>query len=68
VALATAFGIRALRVQNPDEVEAAVASARAFAGPVLIDFEMAAEQNIFPMMPPGVGLSDLLEENADLDA
>jgi acetolactate synthase-1/2/3 large subunit len=68
VALATAFGIKALRVQSPDEVEAAVASARAFDGPVLIDFEMAAEQNIFPMMPPGVGLSDLLEEDAELEA
>jgi hypothetical protein len=25
-------------------------------------FEIAAEQNVFPMMPAGKGLSDLIEE------
>ena len=60
--LARAYGIPAWRVESPDEVDFAIETARAVAGPALIDFEIAAEQNVFPMMPPGKGLSDLLEE------
>ena len=35
--------------------------AQAIDGPVLIWFEIAEEQNVFPMMPAGKGLSDLIE-------
>jgi len=31
-------------------------------GPALVHFEIAEQQNVFPMMPAGKGLSDLLEE------
>jgi hypothetical protein len=31
-------------------------------GPALVWFEIAEEQNVFPMMPAGKGLSDLLVE------
>ena len=31
-------------------------------GPALIWFEIAEEQNVFPMMPAGKGLSDLIEK------
>ena len=36
-------------------------------GPALVWFEIAEEQNVFPMMPAGKGLSDLIEkwEGAD---
>ena len=30
-------------------------------GPALVWFEIAGEQNVFPMMPAGKGLSDLIE-------
>jgi acetolactate synthase-1/2/3 large subunit len=62
VLLAQAYGLPAWRVESPDEVDFAIGQARSADGPALIDFEIAAEQNIFPMMPPGKGLSDLLEE------
>ena len=38
------------------------AAARAVDGPALIEFCIAEQQNVFPMMPAGKGLSDLLEE------
>jgi thiamine pyrophosphate-dependent acetolactate synthase large subunit-like protein len=43
-------------------VDTAIAAARAVDGPALIEFVIAGEQNVFPMMPAGKGLSDLLEE------
>ena len=38
------------------------AAAQAVDGPALIWFEIAEEQNVFPMMPAGKGLSDLIEK------
>jgi acetolactate synthase I/II/III large subunit len=60
--LAEAYGVAAFRASTPDEVDAAIAAARAVDGPALIRFDIAEEQNVFPMMPAGKGLSDLLEE------
>src|SRR6266550_2011117 len=59
--LAEAYGIPAFRAQSPDQVDDAIRSAQAVDGPALIWFEIAEEQNIFPMMPAGKGLSDLIE-------
>ena len=52
---------------KPAEVDPAIAAAQAVDGPALIWFEIAEEQNVFPMMPAGKGLSDLIEkwEGAD---
>ena len=60
--LAQAYGIPAWRVESPEGVDFAIEQARATPGPAFIDFEIASGQNVFPMMPPGKGLSDLLEE------
>ena len=59
--LADAFGIPAFRAQTPADVDVAIRAAQAVDGPALIWFEIAEEQNIFPMMPAGKGLSDLIE-------
>ena len=60
--LADAFGIPAFRARTPDEVDPAIEAAQAVDGPALIWFEIAETQNIFPMMPAGKGLSDLIEK------
>jgi acetolactate synthase-1/2/3 large subunit len=60
--LAEAYGVAAFSAERPEEVEAAIAAARAVDGPALIEFVIAAEQSVFPIMPAGKGLSDLLEE------
>jgi acetolactate synthase-1/2/3 large subunit len=59
--LADAFGIPCFRARTPDEVRPAIAAAQAVDGPVLCWFEIAETQNVFPMMPAGKGLSDLIE-------
>ena len=60
--LAEAFGIPARKATKPDEVDDTIRWAQAIDGPALIWFEIAEEQNIFPMMPAGKGLSDLIEK------
>jgi len=61
VKLADAYGIPAFKVTKPDEVDGAIRAAQAVDGAALIWFEIAEEQNVFPMMPAGKGLSDLIE-------
>ncbi|MGZ6266102.1 MAG: biosynthetic-type acetolactate synthase large subunit [Candidatus Limnocylindrales bacterium] len=60
--LAEAYGVAGFRASTPEEVDKAIAAARAVDGPALVHFEIAEQQNVFPMMPAGKGLSDLLEE------
>ena len=61
VKLAEAYGIPAFKVSTPNEVDPAIKAAQAIDGPALIWFEIEQEQNVFPMMPAGKGLSDLIE-------
>ena len=42
-------------------MDAVIRAAQAVDGPALIWFEIEQEQNVFPMMPAGKGLSDLIE-------
>ena len=62
VKLAEAYGIPAFKVSTPNEVDAAIRAAQAVDGPALIWFEIEQEQNVYPMMPAGKGLSDLIEQ------
>ena len=61
VKLAEAYGIPARKVDSPHDVGAAVDWALATPGPVLIDFKVEAEENVFPMVPAGLGLGDMVE-------
>ena len=60
--LCEAYGIPAWKASKPDEVDGAIQAAQAVDGPALVWFEIAEEQNVFPMMPAGKGLSDLIEK------
>jgi acetolactate synthase-1/2/3 large subunit len=60
--LAEAYGIPSFKASRPDEAGDAIRSAQTVKGPALVWFEIASEQNVFPMMPAGKGLSDLIEK------
>ncbi|MBV6272718.1 biosynthetic-type acetolactate synthase large subunit [Alcaligenaceae bacterium CGII-47] len=55
VALAHAFGWGAARVENPLELDAALAICMAHDGPYFLDVAVVPLQNCFPMMPAGYG-------------
>ena len=64
VKLAEAYGIAGHRVESIDQLEGAVANAAAEPGPVLVEFMIEQEANVFPMIPPGGSLSEPIEGEA----
>jgi acetolactate synthase-1/2/3 large subunit len=61
VKIAEAYGIAAVRVKTRLEVLPAIQKAMEHAGPFLIDFVVEPEENVYPMVPPGAALADLIE-------
>ena len=68
VKLAEAYGIKAIRVTEKSEVDAAIAEAHAHDGPVLIDFQVQAEGNVWPMVPAGAALNETIESPSEIEA
>lgn len=60
VKLADAHGIPARRVETPDEIQDAIDWARSTQGPVLLDFRVEKEENVYPMVPAGADLDEML--------
>jgi len=60
VKLAAAYDIPGLVVTRPDEVIAAIETANATPGPFLIDFQVKEEVNVYPMVPPGAAVDQLI--------
>lgn len=62
VALANAFGIEAMRVNNDIEVESVIEKAFTLCKPVLIDCVISPDENVLPMIPPGKTVDDMITE------
>ena len=62
VKLADAFGIKAMRVKDKTQVKGAINDAVTHDGPVLIDFVVESEENVYPMIPSGQTVQDMMEE------
>ena len=62
VKIAEAYGFPGLRVKRKEEVVPAIQKAMAEPGPFLIDFIVEPEENVYPMVPPGASLAEVLEE------
>ncbi len=62
VKIAEAYGLPGLRVKRREEVAPAIQKAMAEPGPFLIDFIVEPEENVYPMVPPGAALAEVLEE------
>lgn len=60
VKLAEAYGAEGIRVTRAEEVRPALERAIASPKPVVIDFVIAREENVFPMVPPGESLTKML--------
>jgi len=60
VKLADAYGWYGARVTDPKEIDAALTAAFAHDGPAFVDFRVAAEENVFPMVAPGGSIDEML--------
>jgi len=61
VKVAEAYGIPGLRVRHKEEVVPAIEQAMDYQGPFLVDFVIEPEENVYPMVPPGASLAQVLE-------
>ncbi|MQF80434.1 biosynthetic-type acetolactate synthase large subunit [SAR202 cluster bacterium AD-493-K16_JPT_193m] len=68
VALAKAFGIMGLRVTDKTQVADAINAANDHDGPVVVDFVVDPEENVYPMIPPGESINELVEAPDQLEA
>ena len=62
VRLAEAYGIKGIKVTDKTQVKTAIAEAMEHDGPVLIDFIVEQEENVYPMIPSGMTVYDMIEE------
>jgi acetolactate synthase-1/2/3 large subunit len=60
VKLAEAYGIPAMRVTRRDQVEESVAFARSINGPTLIEYVIEKEEIVYPMVPAGADLHNMI--------
>jgi len=59
--IAEAYGANAIRVTKLSEVESAMKNAMSVKDrPTLIDFVVEKEENVFPFVPPGQAINEML--------
>jgi acetolactate synthase I/II/III large subunit len=60
VKLAEAHGVPARRVTQPGEIQEAIAWARHITGPVVLEFLVEQEEAVYPMVPAGAALDNMI--------
>lgn len=62
VAVAQAFGVKGMRINTNDDIDAVIKEAFEYDGPVLVDCRISPDSNVLPMIPPGGSVDDIKEE------
>jgi acetolactate synthase-1/2/3 large subunit len=60
VKLARAFNAEAMTLDRPEDVDSALRQAIAMKKPVVVNCEVGEEDNVYPMVPPGAGIDQLV--------
>ncbi|MBU0693112.1 MAG: biosynthetic-type acetolactate synthase large subunit [Candidatus Omnitrophica bacterium] len=60
VKVARGFGVKGIKVKKKTEVKKAVKEMLAYKGPVLVDFLVEKEENVFPMVPAGEAINRMI--------
>jgi acetolactate synthase-1/2/3 large subunit len=60
VKLAEAYGAVGLRATKPEDVETVLEKALAVNGPVIMDFVVEREECVYPMVPSGAPITEML--------
>ncbi len=67
VKLAQAYGIKSIGVNKRRDAVNAMKEARAYNGPVLIDFQVEQEDTVYPMVAAGASLHDMIRRPNPLE-
>jgi acetolactate synthase-1/2/3 large subunit len=60
VKIANAYGIDGVKVESPDDVMPALRAALDCDGPFVMDFRIEREENVFPMVPAGAAINEMI--------
>ena len=60
IKIAEAHGIPARRVEKPEDVQSTIEFARQTNGPVVIEFRVEKEEAVYPMVPTGADLDEMI--------
>ncbi len=60
VKLAESYGVKARRIERKEEVEDALIEVRDYEGAFILDVVIEREENVYPMVPAGAPLSNML--------
>ncbi|MHC1626213.1 MAG: biosynthetic-type acetolactate synthase large subunit [Methanoculleaceae archaeon] len=60
VKIAAAYGVDGMRVEDPDDVDGALRTALESEGPFVVDFRIVREENVYPMVPPGASINEMI--------
>ena len=60
VGIAKAYGIEGMRVDSVGQIDEALRTALTYNGPYLLDFRIEREENVFPMVPAGAAISEMI--------
>ena len=60
VKLAEAYGAKGLKAEKPSEVEQVIRAGFAHNGPVIMEFKIAREEKVLPMVPAGASLNEMV--------
>ncbi len=62
VKLAEAYGVKGVRIKRPADIDRKLQEARDHEGPVLVVAEVVKEDNVFPMIPAGAPIANMIIE------
>src|SRR3989338_1816811 len=65
VKLAEAYGIKGIKIDKPEGVEPAIEEAVRLKKPILLEFEIHYEANVWPIVPPGGSSHEMMGIDAD---
>jgi acetolactate synthase-1/2/3 large subunit len=60
VKIANAYGIEGVKVECPEDVMPALKTALDCDGPFVMDFRIEREENVFPMVPAGAAINEMI--------
>lgn len=61
-AIAAAFGIHSLHIQRTDQARRGIETLLAYKGPMLLHVSIARDENVWPVVKPGAGNDEMLDE------
>ncbi len=65
VKLADAYGLTGMCITRREDVREAIHRAMHIEGTVIIDFVIESESNVYPMVAPGSGIGNMIEETGE---